>query len=291
MTGTSVLRGRTAVVTGAARGLGAAVGRALVARGAQVALLGLEGDELARVAASLPDGATVHREVDVTDEDGLADAADWVGRRLGTPSVVVANAGVAEAGPFGRCDPQVWRRIVEVNLVGSANTARAFLPALLETRGYHLQIASSAALAPAPLLSAYCASKSGVEAFAHVLRTEVGPRGVGVGVAYLSWAETGMTEEADTHRALRRIKAGMPWPGSKLYPVAPVADRLVDGIERRAAHVYGQPWLRAVQALRPLLPGAVAWHSGHSGGSDRLEDIEPTGLLGKGGRAATGHVG
>jgi NAD(P)-dependent dehydrogenase (short-subunit alcohol dehydrogenase family) len=288
MTGTSVLRGRIAVVTGAARGLGAAVGRALAARGARVALLGLEGEELARVAASLPDGTAVHQEVDVTDEAGLADAAEWIERRLGTPSVVVANAGVAEAGPFGGCDPRVWRRIVEVNLVGSANTARVFLPGLLATRGYHLQIASSAALAPAPLLSAYCASKSGVEAFAHVLRTEVGPRGVGVGVAYLSWAATGMTEEADTHRALRRIKAGMPWPGSKLYPVDPVADRLVDGIERRAPHVYGQPWLRAVQALRPLLPGAVAWHSRHSGGPDRLEDIEPTGLLGKGGRAATG---
>ncbi|MFE0456625.1 short-chain dehydrogenase/reductase [Streptomyces sp. NPDC058914] len=290
MTRTSVLRGRTAVVTGAARGLGAALGRALVLRGARVALLGLEGDELARVAASLPDGAAVHRVVDVTDEAGLADAAAWTERRLGTPSVVVANAGVAEAGPFGRCDPRVWRRIVEVNLVGSANTARAFLPGLLATRGYHLQIASSAALAPAPLLSAYCASKSGVEAFAHVLRTEVGPRGVGVGVAYLSWAETGMTEDADRHHALRRIKAGMPWPGSKLYPVDPVAARLADGIERRAAHVYGQPWLRAVRVLRPLLPGAVAWHSRHSGGPGRLEDIEPTGLLGSGGGAAAGPV-
>ncbi|MFK8844450.1 SDR family oxidoreductase [Streptomyces sp. Ac-502] len=280
------LRGRTAVVTGAARGLGAHMARSLVRRGADVALLGLEEDALEQVAAGLP-GRAEHWPVDVTDEDAMDRAAALVERRFGPPSVVVANAGVVAGGPFLDTDPAVWRRVVEVNLIGSAVTARAFLPALLHTRGYFLQVASLAAIGPAPMLSAYCASKSGVETFAQVLRAELAHRGVGVGTAYLSWADTEMVRASDRRTVMRELRAHLPWPASKTYDAGPVADRMVRGIERRAAAVYAQPWLRAGQAVRAVLPGIVAEGSrraflrlaGHA-------DLTPTGLLGAGGRAA-----
>ncbi|MCZ9339810.1 SDR family NAD(P)-dependent oxidoreductase, partial [Streptomyces sp. TRM76130] len=70
-------------------------------------------------------------------------------------------------------------------LVGSAVTARSFLPDLFATRGYHLQVASLASIGAAPLMSAYCASKAGVESFAQALRAEVAHRRVGVGIAYI----------------------------------------------------------------------------------------------------------
>ncbi|WP_206503034.1 SDR family oxidoreductase [Streptomyces chrestomyceticus] len=280
------LRGRTAVVTGAARGLGAHMARSLVRRGADVALLGLEEDALERVAAGLP-GHAEHWPVDVTDEDAMDRAAALVERRFGPPAVVVANAGVVAGGPFLDTAPAVWRRVVEVNLIGSAVTARAFLPALLRTRGYFLQVASLAAIGPAPMLSAYCASKSGAETFAQVLRAELAHRGVGVGTAYLSWADTEMVRASDRRTAMRELRAHLPWPASKTYDAGPVADRMVRGIERRAAAVYAQPWLRAGQAVRAVLPGIVA--EGSRRAFLRLAgrtDLTATGLLGAGGRAA-----
>lgn len=148
--------------------------------------------------------------------------------------------------------------MIQVNLLGSVATARAFLPALTESRGYLLQIASLAALTPAPLMAAYCASKAGVEAFAHSLRAEVAHQGVKVGVGYLSWTDTDMVRGADQDAVLRQMRARLPWPANKTYPLPPAVDRLVAGIARRSAHVYAQPWLRGMQPVRWLLPSLIA---------------------------------
>jgi NADP-dependent 3-hydroxy acid dehydrogenase YdfG len=106
---------RIAVVTGAARGVGAAVARRLALRGMRVALLGRELDSLRRVADELPTEAHCF-EVDVTDEAALRGAARSIGARLGPASVVVANAGIAAAGPFATCEASLFDRVVEVNL-------------------------------------------------------------------------------------------------------------------------------------------------------------------------------
>ncbi|WP_328886164.1 SDR family oxidoreductase [Streptomyces sp. NBC_00316] len=278
-----VLRGRIAVVTGAARGVGEAVARRLAERGARVAVLGLEEEVLAEVAASLPT-ASHYWHVDVTDDAAMAEVSEAVRSRLGRASVVVANAGVADSGPFTGSDPDIWRRVIEVNLVGSSITARAFLPDLLGTRGYYLQIASLASIGAAPMMSAYCASKAGVEFFAHSLRAELAPCGVGVGTAYLGWTDTDMIRGAEQHAVLRELRAHMPPPARKIYPVRQVAEALVSAVERRAPTVYVPGWLRSVQAVRALLPGLVTRLS-------RRElmgsQFSATGLLGPGGRAAT----
>ncbi|MBZ6085193.1 SDR family oxidoreductase [Streptomyces olivaceus] len=279
------LQGRVAVVTGAARGVGELLARKLSARGVKVALVGLEPDELKQVAARLH-GEGEYWHADVTDPEAMARVAVEVKERFGRIDIVVANAGVATGGPFVDSDPESWRRVIEVNLIGSAVTARAFLPALLETRGYLLQIASLAALTPAPMMSAYCASKSGVEAYAHSLRGEVGHRGVKVGVGYLSWTDTDMVRGADQDDVMRELRQRLPWPTNKTYPLGPAVERLVDGIERRSAHVYGQWWLRGMQSVRGYLPAIIG-----TGGQremrrfgDRL-DGRRIGLVGAGGAA------
>ncbi|GGZ24552.1 short-chain dehydrogenase [Streptomyces inusitatus] len=251
------LDGQVAVVTGAARGVGELLARKLSARGARVALVGLEPEELKRV------GGRLYTEndwwqADVTDHEAMARVASEVKARFGKADIVVANAGVASGGPFADSDPASWRRVIEVNLIGSAITGRAFLPVLTESRGYFLQIASLAAIVPAPLMSAYCASKSGVEAFAHSLRAEVAHRGVRVGVAYLSWTDTDMVRGADRDEVMRETRGRLPWPANRTYPAGPAVDRIVAGIERRSAQVYGQRWLRSTQAVRGLLPPLVA---------------------------------
>ncbi|MFE9537889.1 SDR family oxidoreductase [Streptomyces sp. NPDC006691] len=279
------LEGQVAVVTGAARGVGELLARKLSARGAKVALVGLEPDELKRVAARLHSEAESWH-ADVTDHEAMARVAVEVKERFGKVDIVVANAGVASGGPFVDSDPDAWRRVIEVNLIGGAVTARAFLPVLMESRGYFLQIASLAAITPAPMMTAYCASKSGVEAFAHSLRAEVGYKGVRVGVGYLSWTDTDMVRGADQDEVMRELRSRLPWPSNRTYPLGPAVDRIVAGIERRSSHVYAQWWLRGMQSVRGYLPAVIG-----AVGQREMRRFEPRlgsvsrGLVGAGGSA------
>ncbi|WP_405779979.1 SDR family oxidoreductase [Streptomyces sp. NBC_00859] len=279
------LEGQVAVVTGAARGVGELLARKLSARGAKVALVGLEPDELKAVSGRLHT-ESAYWYADVTDHVAMADIAQQVKAHFGKVDIVVANAGVASGGPFVDSDPESWRRVIEVNLVGGAVTARAFLPVLMESRGYFLQIASLAAVTPAPMMSAYCASKSGVEAFAHCLRAEVGYKGVRVGVGYLSWTDTDMVRGADEDDVMRELRQRLPWPANRTYPLGPAVDRIVAGVERRSAHVYAQWWLRGMQSVRGYLPALIG-----TVGQREMRRFEPRlagvsrGLVGAGGVA------
>jgi NAD(P)-dependent dehydrogenase (short-subunit alcohol dehydrogenase family) len=252
----SSVDGKVVVVTGAARGVGELLARRLAARGARLALVGLEPGELEKVTASLG-GEAACWTADVTDREAMGRVAGEVAARFGRVDVVVANAGVATGGPFLDADPDVFDRVIQVNLLGSIATARAFLPALVASRGHLLQIASLAAITPAPMMAAYCASKSGVEAFAHCLRAEVGPQGVTVGVAYLSWTDTDMVRGADEDDVMRDLRARLPWPANRTYPLEPAVERIAAGIERRSPHVYAQRWLRGMQSVRGYLPAVI----------------------------------
>ncbi|MDT0409990.1 SDR family oxidoreductase [Streptomyces sp. DSM 41979] len=279
---------RVAVVTGAARGVGAALARALAARGMAVALLGRELATLEAVARELP-VPTCSLEVDVTDEPALRGAADCVRERLGPASVVVANAGIAAAGPFTHTGAALWDRVIAVNLTGSAATARVFLPHLLATRGHFLQVASTASFGSAPMMSAYCASKAGVESFAQALRNELAPAGVTVGIAYLHWTGTGMIENIDEDPVLRALRAHQPAFAGRVHPPEQVAAWLARSIARRAPTVYAPPWLRFLQPLRPVFPYVVSYVSRRA-----LAHLTPAelareaGVLGPGGRADWG---
>ncbi|CAL9340163.1 hypothetical protein SUDANB58_00251 [Streptomyces sp. enrichment culture] len=281
----SPLRDRTVVVTGAARGIGAALAGELARRGARLALLGHEKPLLDTVAADLP-GTALTWEVDVTDMAALADVADEVRGRLGRPSAVVANAGIATSGPFATSDPALWRRVVDVDLTGSAQTARAFLPDLTDTAGYYLQVASAASLGAAPLMTAYCAAKAGAEAFAHALRAEVAHLGIGVGVAYVNWTDTEMIRDADRNAGMRTLRARMPAPARRVSSADEVAARLARAVERRRTTVYVPAWLRLAQVARAALPPVVLRRARRD--LPRLEAeraLSDTGPLGAGGRA------
>ena len=250
------LSGKVVVVTGAARGLGAELARQLTEAGATVALLGLEPELLQAVSASCPRSAWW--EVDITDDAALAVVSKEVQATLGSAYCVVANAGIAVGGPVLLSEPASYDRVIEVNLLGSIRTVRAFLPQVVETRGYVLQVASMAALVPIAMMSAYCASKAGVEAFALSLRCEVRHHGVGVGVAYLTWTDTDMVRGADERPGLGTMRGKLPGVLGKTYPAGPAIERIVDGIVHRRARVYAQPWVRVMNYLRAVMPSIVA---------------------------------
>ncbi len=249
--------GQVVVITGAARGIGEALARRVAQCGGRVALLDVNPERLAAVAAECGPRAAWW-QVDVTDSAAMATAATEVAGHFKRIDAVVANAGLGGGGTLLLTDPAEYERIIEVNLLGSIRTVRSFLPHLLETRGYVLQIASLAALMPAPFMSSYCASKSGVEAFAHSLHAELRHTGVEVGVGYLSFTDTDMVREADSHEGLRQLRAGLPWPFNITSPLQPAVERLLVGLAHRKRHIYAQPWLRGLPPFRGALPGLTA---------------------------------
>ncbi|MBD3551356.1 MULTISPECIES: SDR family oxidoreductase [Streptomyces] len=279
------LEDRVAVVTGAARGVGEALARSLSEAGMRVALLGRERATLREAAEALP-GPSLCIECDVTDRAALADAARGVAAGLGPASVVVANAGIAVSGPFDRTAADLWQRVIDVNLTGSADTARAFLPQLTSTRGYFLQIASTAAFGAAPMMSAYCASKAGAESFALALRGEVEPDGVQVGIAYLHWTGTDMLTGIDDHPVLEALRRNQPRPARRVHSPAQVAQWLTRGVTHRSPQIYAPPWLRWCQPLRPLFPALVARAARRELRSLPREELSsPAEVLGAGGQA------
>src|SRR3954454_14281010 len=156
------LAGRSGLITGAARGIGAELARKGAARGARVALVGLEPDLLAKVADELgPEHLWV--ETDVTDADALAAAVQRTVDTFGGLDVVVANAGIAPLTTVATASARALARTIEVNLIGAMLTAHAALPEIAKRRGHILLVSSAAAFTVLPGMSAYCAAKAGLE--------------------------------------------------------------------------------------------------------------------------------
>jgi short-subunit dehydrogenase len=252
------LRGKVALVTGPARGIGAALARALAARGARLALVGLEAPRLEALAHELGAGH-VAAPCDVTDQDALERAVARVAGALGGIDVVVANAGIGCFGTVARTPVEAQVRVLEVNLAGVLRTVAATLPHVSERKGYYLLISSAAALAAAPGLAAYSASKSGVEQFGNALRLELAPRGVGVGVAHPCWIDTDLVRDARHDLAVfDRMVERLPPPLGTVTPVEDCAAALVAAIERRRRKVFVPRSLAWLAALRSLLTSALA---------------------------------
>jgi NAD(P)-dependent dehydrogenase (short-subunit alcohol dehydrogenase family) len=242
--------GRTVLITGAARGIGAESARRLASRGANVSLVGLEPEELQRVAEQCGAGAAWF-EADVTDWDALERAVEGTVERFGGIDAVVANAGIGPVGMVRSTDPAAFERTIEINLLGVWRTVRSCLPHVIERRGYVLVIASLAAAVHPPGMAAYAASKAGAEAFADSLRVEVKPLGVDVGVAYLSFIDTDLVRAAQAHPATGEWLP--PGPFGKSYPVSAVGDAVADGVEHRRRWVVVPRWAKATLVLRTAL--------------------------------------
>ncbi len=188
------LAGRIALVTGAASGIGAATARGLAAAGAAVGLLARRADRLEALAAELGAERAVALPADVADPDALGRAAATLAERFGGADLVVANAGVMLPAPLDDGHSDEWRQMIDVNLVGVLETARAFLPALTEAaerKGVAdlVLVSSLGARATFSGYSVYGATKAAVSYLGSAWREELAPRGVRVTVV-----EPGLTE-------------------------------------------------------------------------------------------------
>jgi NAD(P)-dependent dehydrogenase (short-subunit alcohol dehydrogenase family) len=268
------LTGKSVLITGAARGIGAALARKAAARGARVALVGLEPDELARVADELgPEHLWV--EADVTDPEALKAAVQRTVDTFGGLDVVVANAGIAPLTTVMTSSAHALARTIEVNLTGTMLTAHAALPEIAKTKGHVLLISSAGAFTVLPGMSAYCASKAGVERFGDVLRLEVAHRGVTVASAHPTWIDTDMVRDTEASLpTFKQVRSKLPGPLGAFTSVEACAEALVENLETRRRRVFVPRSVGTVAALRQLVTGALSEKIMMKAAAQRVPELE-----------------
>ncbi len=191
------LAGRRALITGASRGIGAAVARELGRLGADLALVARNPRTLSATAASLRGaGCRVDEHtLDVGDDR----AVDALGKAVGRIDILINNAGGAESAPFARTDAALWERMIDLNLTSVYRVTRAFAPAMVKSGwGRIVNVASTAGLKGYAYVSAYVAAKHGVVGLTRALALEFATSGVTVNAVCPGYTDTPMLQDAIT---------------------------------------------------------------------------------------------
>ena len=251
------VRGRTVFITGAARGIGAATAERLHAKGANVVLVGLEPERLSALAQRLGETRSLWVEADVTDLEALQGAVGAAVERFGGIDVAIANAGLAFSGTLAGAPVEEVERTLAVNFLGVWRTNRAVIEQISARRGYLLNIASLSAIAHAPLMGPYTATKAGVEALTDALRMETAPSGARVGCAYFGFIDTDLVKASYAQPAAQRLNARTPAFLRDPIPVSKAVDAIERGIQRRSARVWAPRWVGPMLALRGLVQPLV----------------------------------
>ena len=191
------LAGRHALVTGGARGIGAAVTRTLLLHGARVTMLGRSAVSERDMTATFGANRLLdHVQADVGDPEDVARAFASARARSGAIEILVNNAGQGESAPFHHTDPALWRRMMTVNLDGTYHCTRAALPSMLDAQwGRVVNVASTAGLNGYAYVTAYCAAKHGVIGLTRALAVEVAAKGVTVNAVCPGYTATEMFEQ------------------------------------------------------------------------------------------------
>lgn len=213
----NLLEGRLALITGGARGIGAATVRAMVAAGARVIIADKNVEAAGETARSIdPTGDRVSVEpLDVTDRAAIAALAATVEGRHGDISILVNNAGFAGELPLdddGLVD--LWDRMIEVNLTSVMLVTRAFLPSLRRTKGNVVNVSSVAAFVAPQGSYSYNASKAGVKLLTQTLARQLGPEGIRVNAVGPGTVRTDLTaprmrrDPVWTEQVVQRVPLG-----------------------------------------------------------------------------------
>ncbi|AJT69359.1 SDR family oxidoreductase [Streptomyces chattanoogensis] len=181
------LSGRTAVVTGAASGMGEATARLLAAHGARVALLARRGDRLTELTEKIAadGGQALAVQVDVTDQESITQATQRIHHAYGQADLVVNSAGVMLPNPIAEGRDDEWARMIDTNLTGALRIIRAFVPDLIAAAADGrpadlINISSIGAHVTFPNYAVYGATKAALTHLSASLRTELGPSNVRV---------------------------------------------------------------------------------------------------------------
>jgi NAD(P)-dependent dehydrogenase (short-subunit alcohol dehydrogenase family) len=247
---TAPLQGRHAVVTGAGRGIGAAIVRRLATDGARVTLLGRGIEALRQFAASLPPASAPQAlACDVADPAQVAAAFAAARAAHGPVSILVNNAGQALTAPLVKTDDALWQRMLDVNLTGTFLCTRAALPDMLAAKsGRIVNVASTAGQRGYAYCSAYAASKHGVIGMTRSLALEVAAQGITVNAVCPGYSNTDIVAES-VERIVRKTGRSRADaiaeftrtnPQGRLIEPDEVADMVAWLCSEAAASVHGQ---------------------------------------------------
>ena len=254
--------GGTAVVTGAAGGIGAALAAGLAARGSHLVLLDRDGDGLEAGAATLRANhsslCVATYAVDLADDAATVRVAAELARDHANTTLVIHNAGVALAGRFDQVGAEQFDTVLAVNLRAVVTLTRALLPVLTAHRGAHMAALSSVfGIVAPPGQTAYCTSKFAIRGFMESLRGELAPAGVGVTVVHPGGVRTGIARNAivgsglpaaDWTAGLRRFERFLS------CDPAVAAETILRGVHRRRRRVLVGRDAAVLDALARLLP-------------------------------------
>lgn len=253
------LRGKTAVITGAASGIGRALAHRLARERMRLVLADVDAKGLREVAAGLPGALAVRTDVSRAAEVEALAAAAWA--RFGAVHLLCNNAGIADSGAVWEVPLRRWRRVLAVNLWGAVHGCLSFVPRMIAQgeAAHVVNTASMAGLVTPPLSGPYSVSKHAVVALSEALVQDLSARGAKVGVSVLcpGWVATRLAESAAEAGPVLRSLVAYGRPPEQ------IAERTVRAVRSGEfyvlTHAEAAPLVqrRAAQILAGRAPGAV----------------------------------
>jgi short-subunit dehydrogenase len=224
--------GKVVLITGASSGIGRALAVELARRGAHLGLVARRADVLNEIVSELSSGnkgKAIAIPADVQDAESMRRAAQKLISEFGDIDVLIANAGIGVTNPGTEFDAAKFSSVIDVNMIGAANSVAAVLPEMIQRGdGQLVAISSLAAYRGLPKSAAYCASKAGLSAMFESLRLDVAPRRISVTIIHPGFIKTPLT-------AGRQAK--LPW----LMEVEDAVKKMIWAIEKRKKS-YAFPW-------------------------------------------------
>ena len=253
--------GKTVYISGAGSGIGFETALAFASEGARIVATDLRQPGLDDLKAKIEaNGGTCRTAIlDVTDEAGTEAFVEALQADGFLPDIAVNNAGIVYIIPFVETEAEIWRRTLDINVVGVAIGSRAFARAWIAAgvKGHIVNVASMASIAPLPTISAYSASKYAVEGFCETLVIEMEPHGISVTCVHPGIINTPLIRNPDMVRLpdeqFEAIKAHYIAEGAE---PSVVARDIVKGVKAKATNVYAGPSTGSVALMKRFLPRA-----------------------------------